>query len=177
MPKKVSIPDGIDAIFVTPDGKAPGPGVAPKGAWLKNADEAKISASSLPKRQQDVTASWKNQFFFIEETNSGAQKTPGLRHPQIGAVHATIGHWKMSSEHATVVMPTGTGKTETMVALMIHQRPKRILVVVPSDALRTQVSSKFITLGLLKAFENQGQTGLFLIILSLHGPPGSCSCC
>jgi superfamily II DNA or RNA helicase len=38
-------------------------------------------------------------------------------------------------------MPTGTGKTETMLALLVAARPSRLLVLVPSDALREQVSS------------------------------------
>jgi hypothetical protein len=51
---------------------------------------------------------------------------------------------------ATVVMPTGTGKTETMLALLVAARPSRLLVLVPSDALRDQVASKFETLGVLQ---------------------------
>ncbi|KRF04696.1 hypothetical protein ASH00_13900 [Arthrobacter sp. Soil782] len=47
-------------------------------------------------------------------------------------------------------MPTGTGKTETMLALLVAARPQRVLVLVPSDALRSQVASKFETLGVLQ---------------------------
>jgi Type III restriction enzyme, res subunit/Helicase conserved C-terminal domain len=47
-------------------------------------------------------------------------------------------------------MPTGTGKTETMLALLIAARIPRLLVLVPSDALRSQVASKFETLGVLQ---------------------------
>lgn len=47
-------------------------------------------------------------------------------------------------------MPSGTGKTETMLALLVAARPKRVLVVVPSDALRTQVANKFESLGVLQ---------------------------
>ncbi len=45
-------------------------------------------------------------------------------------------------------MPTGTGKTETMLAAFAYS-PSRTLVVVPSDALRTQIAKKFVTLGVL----------------------------
>jgi len=45
-------------------------------------------------------------------------------------------------------MPTGTGKTETMLALFVID-PKRTLIIVPSDALRTQTAGKFQTLGVL----------------------------
>lgn len=47
-------------------------------------------------------------------------------------------------------MPTGTGKTETMLALLVAARPTRLLVLVPSDALRDQVAGKFESLGVLQ---------------------------
>jgi superfamily II DNA or RNA helicase len=66
-------------------------------------------------------------------------------------MHAVLGHWTTNSgTPATVVMPTGTGKTETMLALLVAGRPERLLVLVPSDALRDQVASKFETLGVLQ---------------------------
>lgn len=75
----------------------------------------------------------------------------GLRIPQLGAVHAVLGHWTiLEPRPATVVMPTGTGKTETMVALFAAARLGRLIVVVPSDALRTQIAEKFETLGVLQ---------------------------
>lgn len=46
-------------------------------------------------------------------------------------------------------MPTGTGKTDTMVAAMMAQRIRRLLVLVPSDALRDQLAKKFEVLGVL----------------------------
>lgn len=47
-------------------------------------------------------------------------------------------------------MPTGTGKTETMLSLLITAQIPKLLVIVPSDALRKQVSEKFISFGILK---------------------------
>lgn len=74
----------------------------------------------------------------------------GLRRAQLGALHAVLAHWSTGNEEpATVVLPTGTGKTETMLALLVEARIRRLLVIVPSDALRTQLSAKFETLGLL----------------------------
>ena len=74
----------------------------------------------------------------------------GLRVPQAGAVHAVLAHWTTeSTEPATVVMPTGTGKTETMLALFASERPRRLLVVVPSQNLRTHIAEKFERLGVL----------------------------
>ena len=46
--------------------------------------------------------------------------------------------------------PTGVGKTETMLSLLVAERCHRLMVVVPTDALRTQISEKFLLLGLLK---------------------------
>jgi superfamily II DNA or RNA helicase len=78
----------------------------------------------------------------------------GLRPPQLGGVHAVLGFWTTASaEPATVVMPTGTGKTETMLALFAVARPPRLLVVVPSDALRTQIAAKLETFGVLQELE------------------------
>lgn len=74
----------------------------------------------------------------------------GFRTPQLGAVHSVLGYWTTEPDReATVVMPTGTGKTDTMVALFAAVCPPRLLVVVPSDALRTQVAEKFEQLGVL----------------------------
>jgi superfamily II DNA or RNA helicase len=49
-------------------------------------------------------------------------------------------------------MPTGTGKTETMLAVYAHQRIERLLVLVPSDALRDQLARKFESFGVLQTF-------------------------
>jgi superfamily II DNA or RNA helicase len=46
-------------------------------------------------------------------------------------------------------MPTGTGKTETMLALLAHGTIDRLLVIVPSNPLRMQTYRKFLTHGLL----------------------------
>lgn len=64
-------------------------------------------------------------------------------------------------------MPTGTGKTETMLAVFCHS-PKPTLVIVPSDALRTQTCTKFATLGVLPRVG--AMTGDFLcpVVLALR---------
>lgn len=48
-------------------------------------------------------------------------------------------------------MPTGTGKTDTMLALLCAAQLTRVLVIVPSDVLRTQTAGKFETLGVLQS--------------------------
>jgi len=92
--------------------------------------------------------SWFRAFKFAEEDPRSA--VVGLRKPQAGALHAIHAHWSTSGESATVVMPTGTGKTETMLAVLTSAGCERVLVVVPTDALRSQLADKFETLGLLK---------------------------
>lgn len=112
--------------------------------WIKHPQD------SVPVTTQDIINSWKNGFNFKEEVIEENEK--GLRRPQIAALHAIHSHVKISKEIATVVMPTGTGKTETMLSSLISLRTKKLLVTVPSDALRQQVGEKFISLGLLKKF-------------------------
>ncbi|WP_299959421.1 DEAD/DEAH box helicase family protein [uncultured Roseobacter sp.] len=95
---------------------------------------------------------WQNGFRLRAEKRNedGAIIEPGLRMPQIGAVHATLAHWTVSDKPATVVMPTGTGKTETMLALKAISGIRRLMIVVPNDALRTQIAEKALKLGVLK---------------------------
>ncbi|RPD44140.1 DEAD/DEAH box helicase [Hymenobacter sediminis] len=99
----------------------------------------------------EVATSWRGKLSFLEEDRDAGIN--GLRQPQIGALYCILGHLKLATEAGVVVLPTGTGKTETMLASLVANQCQRLLVVVPSDALRTQISEKFITLGLLKEFK------------------------
>lgn len=122
-----------------------------EGSDLSEIREAKWVGARAPRPPVDVLASLKGAFHFL--TDDPAEEVKGLRQPQIGALHAILGYWTTDpKEPATVVMPTGTGKTETMLALFAQQRIDRVLVVVPSDALRNQVASKFETFGVLQEF-------------------------
>lgn len=96
-----------------------------------------------------VLASWVGCFQFA--TEDVEQDLKGLRAPQIGALHAIAAHFAVGTqfEPATVVLPTGTGKTETMLAAQVYRRMRRTLVLVPSDALRGQIAGKFASLGVL----------------------------
>lgn len=103
----------------------------------------------------EIEAAWKDKFRFrMEEADSTGEVPPGnegLRPPQIGALHAIGAHWSISPHDvATVVMPTGTGKTETMLCTVVNYRRGPTLVVVPSRALRNQTLGKFRKLGLLR---------------------------
>lgn len=102
------------------------------------------------KTPEEVVATWQDKFKFKKENEH--ENIKGLRPPQIGALHSILAHVHNPEDKAIVVMPTGTGKTETMLATLISNSCKRLLVSVPSDSLRTQISNKFITLGLLKEY-------------------------
>lgn len=85
-------------------------------------------------------------------------RTPGqpgaLRRAQFGALHAILGYQASGlAEPGVVVMPTGTGKTETMLAWMVAAAPQRLLVLAPSVALREQLASRFERLGVLQREE------------------------
>lgn len=96
----------------------------------------------------EVVDTWREAFRFRAEDAAVGQA--GLRVPQLGAIHAVLGHWTTGAQvPATVVMPTGTGKTEAMLGLLVAEGLGRLLVIVPSDALRDQIASKFESLGLL----------------------------
>ena len=108
--------------------------------WLKH---PKLAAPT----PEEVLESWTNQFVYKEELD---KDHPGLRRPQLGALHAVLGHFLAPNDIASVVLPTGTGKTETMLSAMIAGKCKKLLVTVPSSALRNQLSEKFMNLGVLK---------------------------
>jgi superfamily II DNA or RNA helicase len=98
---------------------------------------------------EQVLSAWTHKFEF--RTEDSARGLKGLRPPQIGALHAIAAHFAIGAEFepATIVLPTGTGKTETMLATQIYRGLPRTLVLVPSDALRDQIAGKFETLGVL----------------------------
>jgi superfamily II DNA or RNA helicase len=76
----------------------------------------------------------------------------GLRRCQIGAYWAVKSHFTAYDEPALVSLPTGAGKTALMMLLAFGLNAKRVLVVSPSDVLRTQTFEKFSHLsGLVKA--------------------------
>ncbi len=116
-----------------------------------SAEELQWLVDGGPGDPADVLASLDGSFSFVQASADGS--VPGLWTPQIGAIHAVLGYWTTEdSDPATVVMPTGTGKTEAMVGLFAAHRPERLLVVVPSDPLRKQITAKFELLGVLQRF-------------------------
>lgn len=102
-----------------------------------------------PQPPDAVVDSISGNFRFVEQTGT----SKGLRAPQIGALHAMLAERSMESdEPMTIVLPTGTGKTETMLAAWAHT-PGQTLVICPSDNLRSQIAEKFATLGVLPGAE------------------------
>lgn len=73
----------------------------------------------------------------------------GLRKPQVGALYAIQAHWTLSTDDATIVLPTGTGKSETMFATIISKNINRTLIVVPSKLLRNQTYDRAKKWGIL----------------------------
>jgi superfamily II DNA or RNA helicase len=87
---------------------------------------------------------------FQLRTENQTKGTPGLRVPQAGAVHAVLAHWSTkATEPATIVLPTGAGKTETMLSLIVSERLDCILILVPSERLRVQIAEVMETYGVL----------------------------
>ncbi len=143
-----------------------------KGFWIRYPVASRAANEPMDQRIQSVLASWRNTFSYIQENPS--QSEMGLRAPQIGALHALHAHWSVSDSVATIVMPTGTGKTETMLAILTSARCRRLLVVVPTDALRSQIAEKFLTLGLLKDVGVLAPIAMYPIVCRLeHVLPGA----
>lgn len=111
--------------------------------WIKH------PAMGDAKEPNDIVHSWAGLFRFNEENPNMNQS--GLRPPQLGALHAISAYFtsKRNIEPATVVLPTGTGKTETMLSTMVYRQLPKVLVLVPSNPLRDQICDKFLGLGYL----------------------------
>ena len=116
---------------------------------------------------KEVVDSWENAVNLIQ------QEGKGLRTPQIGALFAIKAHWTISQDPATVVMPTGTGKTETMIATIVSEQVKRTLVLVPSNLLRKQTASKFLTFGILPQKEVIAPSAISPVVATLSSTPES----
>lgn len=149
--KLTTLPAGVDGILLR-DG-------AGALSWQAHAAirdlEQRATEVGWPETIQERARGWDGKFNFrAEQANPDGTVDPGkegLRPPQVGALHAIGAHWSLYKRPATVVMPTGTGKTETMLAaLAAFMRDGPVLVTVPSKVLRSQTARKFLTFGLLR---------------------------
>lgn len=103
----------------------------------------------LIRNSDKIVDSWFGKFTFKQEVQERSIK--GLRLPQVGAIHSIAAYMSVKkTDPVTIVLPTGTGKTDTMIASMILCQMDRILVIVPSDALRNQLFHNFQRLGCLQ---------------------------
>jgi superfamily II DNA or RNA helicase len=142
--------DGDSHVVVLPKVSSPTADLT-RGTWLRHPRKA-----TNPDFKQEIVRtieSWRNAFTYIEEDVT--KGVVGLRRPQIGAIHAVHSHWSISKNVGTVVMPTGTGKTEVMLGVLVSANCERLVVIVPTDALRTQLAGKFLSLGVLKHPESK----------------------
>lgn len=115
---------------------------------------------------KEVIESWDNAFNYKEENIETCQY--GLRTPQIGAIYSVLSHWKVADDIGTVVMPTGTGKTETMMSLLVANKCEKLLVTVPTDSLREQLSKKFLNFGVLKKFGVINKSAKYPIVGTMY---------
>lgn len=141
--------------------------------WIKHPSLKKIPFEEFKKLnlKEKSVASWNEAFFF---RISKDENTRGLREPQIGALHAIHSCFTTSESNIqTVVLPTGTGKTETMLATVVSKSIKTCLVVVPSDALRGQIFAKFTKLGILRELNVINEDCLNPVVCSLKNKPSS----
>jgi superfamily II DNA or RNA helicase len=124
--------------------------------WLSHIryDEFKtqVNEGKLAQRCSAIEEKWTEALRYKAEAidQAGDVIRRGLRPPQLGGLHAIGAHWTHSHHPATIVMPTGTGKTETMLAALVAYIHGPLLVVVPSQSLRQQIADKFLRLGLLR---------------------------
>jgi primosomal protein N' len=134
--------------------------------WIAHPETPPADLSGIVSRIRD---SWKVPLSFAEERRNAEGRTiGGLRTPQVGALHALAAHWTISEVPAAIILPTGTGKTEVMMASMVMHRPKRLLVLVPSDSLRQQTADKFTQLGVLHSAGIAGPSHRTPIVATLQ---------
>lgn len=91
--------------------------------------------------------------FFADEREAFELSRAGWRAPQIGALGSLIAHWSLTpDEPALVSLPTGAGKTGVALAapFVVPVAPTRVLVLVPSAAVRDQMVRAFSTMRLLR---------------------------
>jgi superfamily II DNA or RNA helicase len=138
-----------------------------QGEWRRHPNLIEYSLPTVIRQREAVLASWGAGIAYLSDKNTGI----GLRTPQVGALHAIAAHWSLSQNPGIIVMPTGTGKTEVMVATTLAAQCRTVLVVVPSDALRTQTAKKFQTLGVLRSIGVVPAEFLFPVVATLRRVP------
>lgn len=117
-----------------------------------------------------VLGSWKGCMTLIPRDAVSKMNASSLRQPQISALYKILAHLTSHKVgDATVVMPTGTGKTETLLAAVCGFPVERALVLVPTDSLRQQTFKKFLHLGILRELNAIKNDTLNPIVALLEG--------
>jgi len=115
--KKLELPRGIDGVLHIED--------SGDLKWIAHQKlenlKHDIEEGGLEKVSKDIAESWQEKFNFQSEEKdaSGTVVKKGLRPPQIGGLHAIGAHWSLYQQPVIIVMPTGTGKTEIMLAALV----------------------------------------------------------
>ncbi|MEL6896802.1 MAG: DEAD/DEAH box helicase family protein, partial [Planctomycetota bacterium] len=147
--KIVACPEGLDGVVYRTK--------AGTWVWASHKSLASFSASSgdddSEQYKSGIADAFQNCLRYRSEVSDTPERpgSPGLRAPQLGALHSIVGYWTLESDPCTVVMPTGTGKTEVMLATTVNvAKNGAVLVVVPTAALREQTMGKLTNWGLLR---------------------------
>lgn len=118
-----------------------------------------------------VHESWNvADFHFVAENLT--KKIPGFRKPQLAALHHALGSlitFDSSNPTMNLIMPTGTGKTDTIFAMLIAAAMRRTLILVPSDSLREQMGARLMRLEKLRAIGAIGDAVLSPSVYLMKG--------
>lgn len=123
------------------------------------------------KTSEQIIRSWRNRVNYVVEDLEKNQQ--GLRAAQLGAVFAIRAHWTVSDLPATIVMPTGTGKTETMITAIVAEQCRKVFVMVPTNLLRSQTVTNCANLGILKDIGTIDSNAKLPNVLCLRSCPKS----
>ena len=113
---------------------------------------------------EEILDSWKTTTQIYETELRDVQKSALLK-----CIEYDIN--KTSLEPAIVNMPTGTGKTGVIAGLIFKSVFKRTLIIVPSDALRTQLADDLVDIDKYKSWGILPKDGLKAKVAKLE--PGN----
>jgi superfamily II DNA or RNA helicase len=129
---------------------------------VPNAVEARSVIQSIGDKQRLKTE-------IVDDDDNIVEK--GLRPPQIGSIYAILSNWAISNDILTVVLPTGTGKSEAILGTIITAKITRSLIIVPSDGLREQFSKNCRNWGILRIIDIVDETVLNPVVLKVASSP------
>lgn len=138
-----------------------------KNNFILKQKNGKKDIFNIPK---EISNSWENSLSLRERNTK--KDINGLRNAQIGAICAIHAHLITNkTESAIIVMPTGSGKTDTMIASIVLEQFTKTIIAVPSALLRHQLAEKCLTLGILKDYKLISEKALFPIVCELKTWP------